>query len=132
MKFTMNCMAKVNIPDFFAFVNELITTYEEDMTLEDLNIFLGSMVARLKTEGEDVIQGGFKTNMAIQKIWDLVNVFTGLSILNAKPEGLALFERTMQPAFEFLQQADKIEFDDSILKTMAFFINREEQISETM
>jgi hypothetical protein len=38
----------------------------------------------------------------------------------------------MRPAFELITVSENIDFDDSILKTMAFFINAETKISETM
>ncbi len=108
-------MEKVNIPDFFAFVEELIKFYDEHLSIEEFNTLLQSMVSRLKVEVEDTRANGFKTNMAIQKIWDLVNVLTTIKHVEGNKDNLALFEQTMQPAFEFITVASSIEFDDNIL-----------------
>lgn len=70
--------------------------------------------------------------MALQKLWDLVDLFTELDIISSQPEVLRRFEITLQPAFAFLEHSKDIEFEDSILKSMTFFINKEEGVSETM
>lgn len=45
---------------------------------------------------------------------------------------LTLFETTLQPAFGLIQNASLLDFDDSILKTMSFFIEQSKMISSTM
>ena len=45
---------------------------------------------------------------------------------------MAKVERVLQPAFEFITVANKIDFDDNILQCMTYFINAQEEISETM
>lgn len=70
--------------------------------------------------------------MAIQKIWDIVQDFTKLNCVVENIDVITLFETTLQPAFELIQNAQVLDFDDSILKTMSFFIESSKMISQTM
>jgi len=112
----MACMEKVNIPDFFEFVHEIIDFYQEHLQFEQLIGLLESMVSRLSTDVKDAIQNGFKTTVAINKIWDLISDYTNLRVISKEPENkiqyLDAIEKTLLPAFEFIASADKIDFDD--------------------
>lgn len=134
--FTMACMEKVNIPDFFTFVHEIIDFYQEHLSFEQMIGLLTSMVNRLTTEVNDAISNGFKTTVAISKIWDLIEDFTSLRIMEKEPENknqyLDAIEKTLLPAFGFITQATKIDFDDQILKTMGVFMESRGSVSGPM
>ena len=85
-KFVISCMKKVNIPLFFSFVSELLKWYTNGLSKEDHLSLLESVVDRLQLEVKDIRENNFKTNMAIQKIWHLIDDYTQLRIVKEDPE----------------------------------------------
>jgi hypothetical protein len=127
--FIEECFKTVNIPSFFEFASNFLKSYQSNILVGQYNTFLECIVSRLMAEASDCINNGFKTNMAIQKIWDIIQDFTNLSCVQGSPDVLTLFETTLQPAFSLIQNAEQLDFDDSIIKTMAFFIESQKGIS---
>lgn len=84
--FIETCFETVNIPTFFDFAAEVIKCYQSNLSVGQYNHFLECMVKRLIAETNDCLANNFKTNMAIQKIWDLIQDFTKLNCVQGNTE----------------------------------------------
>lgn len=63
--YIIDCFQKVNIPNFFDFVEEVIKFYQGSISVEQYQNLLKAMVGWLVNETNDCIQNQFWTNMAI-------------------------------------------------------------------
>ena len=132
LKFTIDCMKTVDIQDYFEFIVEILKFYEKDLELENLFELLDAMLDRLEIETQTCLKTTRKITPVISNIWNLIDHLCYAKTFTSSKENLSKLETKLQPAFEYITYAKKIDFDEDILRTMTYFIQTMEYVSPTM
>ena len=87
------------------------------------------MLKRLEKETQLCFKYNKKITPVITSIWNLIEQFCHSNIFTSSKENLIELEYKLQPAFEYITHAKKIDFDEDILRIMTYMMKKMEYIS---
>jgi len=144
-----DCILTVKIPDFFDFVSEIFRFYKDEIQEVQFVRCLKALVQRIEidiqeTKGDAKEKNPFQnepvnkrsddmastTSMAIQKCWTII--ITVLENETYIEKFLPVIESELKYLFGMLCDANRIEFDDDIVKSMKILITKSNGVSDIM